>query len=253
MLTRSELLRYREATGFSLGQVEKDYVQHMFLMSLYRRTNELVFKGGTALQKAYGLNRFSEDLDFTLVRDTGIAAVIKRAVGGLNMLGCNATFEKKKDSELSLVFQIRAEGPLYDGEERTLTYISIEMSRRERVLLPVSVSGVVPVYRDIPPYLLPVMDLSEIAAEKIRALLMRGKSRDLYDLYFLVRRGIRTTVPLIDSKLSPYGKRFEKEDLCGAVRRIERTWERELMQLVAYVPEFSEVERTVTSLDFLDQ
>jgi len=59
MLTRKELESFRNVLGFNLGQAEKDYLQHLllFLMSKNARS-ELVFKGGTCLQKAYGLGRF---------------------------------------------------------------------------------------------------------------------------------------------------------------------------------------------------
>lgn len=48
-----------------MGQAEKDYFQEIILFILYREFGrELVFKGGTALTKCYGFDRFSEDLDF---------------------------------------------------------------------------------------------------------------------------------------------------------------------------------------------
>ena len=66
MLSRKNLESMRSVLGYNLGQVESDYLQHILLLLLSRRAgNWLVFKGGTALQKAYGLNRFSDDLDFT--------------------------------------------------------------------------------------------------------------------------------------------------------------------------------------------
>jgi hypothetical protein len=251
-LTRNDLLPYRDITGFNLGQIEKDYVQHLFLMNLYRRIgNELVFKGGTALQKAYGLNRFSEDLDFTLFKDTEIATVIERAVNRLNIFGCSAMGRKIKDNVMSITFQVIAKGPLYDGRDKSLTYINIEISKREEVLLPVVVNSVVPIYKDLSPYLLPIMDLSEIAAEKIRALFTRERPRDLYDLYFLIRKGIKTTIPLVNRKLSYYKKRFERDEFFEIVKRGKRMWKSELEQLVTTVPEFNEVEKTVNTLDFL--
>ena len=69
-MNRNELRRYIGITGYSLGQVEKDYFQHIVLAALSRKmAGSLVFKGGTALQKAGVVSRFSEDLDFTLTGD----------------------------------------------------------------------------------------------------------------------------------------------------------------------------------------
>ncbi|MBM3303587.1 MAG: nucleotidyl transferase AbiEii/AbiGii toxin family protein [Candidatus Aenigmarchaeota archaeon] len=52
--------------------IEKDYFQDLFLYHLCRKTNALVFKGGTALYKIYSLQRFSEDLDFSLLGKTDV-------------------------------------------------------------------------------------------------------------------------------------------------------------------------------------
>ncbi|MEA2071598.1 MAG: nucleotidyl transferase AbiEii/AbiGii toxin family protein [Asgard group archaeon] len=133
MLTRNDLLPYKDITGFNLGQIEKDYVQHLFLMNFYRRiSNELVFKGGTALQKTYGLNRFSEDLDFTLSKKIEFTTIIDKALTGMNIFGCKATKKKIKEDEMSITFQVRAKGPLYDGTDKSLTYINLEVSKKGR-------------------------------------------------------------------------------------------------------------------------
>ena len=49
----------------NIGFAEKDYFQELILLGISREAPELVFKGGTALYKMHGLNRFSEDLDFS--------------------------------------------------------------------------------------------------------------------------------------------------------------------------------------------
>src|SRR5574343_173248 len=66
MITKLELQKYANLKSLNLGQAEKDYYQNIVLFCVYRiYANEIVFKGGTALSKCYGLDRFSEDLDFT--------------------------------------------------------------------------------------------------------------------------------------------------------------------------------------------
>lgn len=47
--------------------VEKDYYVFMLLKLIYSKNDEIMFKGGTSLSKAWGiLNRFSEDIDMNL-------------------------------------------------------------------------------------------------------------------------------------------------------------------------------------------
>ncbi|MBU4189371.1 MAG: nucleotidyl transferase AbiEii/AbiGii toxin family protein [Candidatus Thermoplasmatota archaeon] len=254
MLTRNDLLAYKEVIGFNLGQIEKDYVQHIFLMNLYRRiSNELVFKGGTALQKTYGLNRFSEDLDFTLSKKIEFTTIIDKVLTGMNLFGCEATKKEIKEDELGITIQIRAKGPLYNGSDKSLTYINLEVSKREKVLSPPVMNSVVPIYKNLPPYLLPTMNSSEIMAEKIRALFTRERAKDLYDMYFLIKKGVKTSIALINNKLSYYNKEFDKEELFKVVKRKEKMWKSELKQLVTIIPEFNEVEKTMSILNFLTE
>ena len=65
MIERDELLKiniYEQPY-----QKEKNYIKELFLDGIYTATSELVFKGGKALSKFYGSNRFSDDLDFSLL------------------------------------------------------------------------------------------------------------------------------------------------------------------------------------------
>ena len=79
MLNRKNLESMKTVLGFNLGQVERDYLQHILLLFLYRHAgNWLVFKGGTALQKIFGLNRFSEDMDFTSSKEEGLLELANR-------------------------------------------------------------------------------------------------------------------------------------------------------------------------------
>jgi len=54
--------------------IEKDYWVTFVLYNLYKSSlsKEIVFKGGTALSKCYGLiERFSEDIDIILIKSEG--------------------------------------------------------------------------------------------------------------------------------------------------------------------------------------
>jgi len=246
MLTRKEIIEYRDILGFSLGQIEKDYLQHIFLINLYKMIgNELLFKGGTALQKCYGLNRFSEDLDFTLIKDISIEKILNKTIRGMTLFGCESENKKSKEDEVSTVYQIRSKGPLYDGTEKSLSYIRIEISKRNDVFLVPVRNEVVPIYRDLPPYIASVMNPSEIMAEKIRAIMTRDRARDLYDLYFLIRKKIDVDVDLIDKKLSYYNRRFSMKEFFESIEKKEKIWNRELRHLISIVPRFQMVREAI--------
>jgi len=64
--------RLAEDLKIDVTQVVREYWEVLFLKSLLESPHgkNLVFKGGTALRLAYGSPRFSEDLDFTLLKDS---------------------------------------------------------------------------------------------------------------------------------------------------------------------------------------
>ena len=72
MIDRNELLAVANATGITAPVVEKDYILGWLLRGIYQHQElreRWLFKGGTCLKKCYfETYRFSEDLDFTLLR-----------------------------------------------------------------------------------------------------------------------------------------------------------------------------------------
>ena len=249
MLTRKDLISYKETTGFNLGQVEKDYVQHLFLINLYRKTkDELIFKGGTALQKIYGLNRFSEDLDFTQRKTIDMGNTLKHIATNMKIFGCEISEKKKKDDKIGCKYQIKAKGPLFDGTERSHTHIWLDISKREQVLEPFKINTVTPIYQDLPPYTISVMDPSEIMAEKIRAILTRNNARDVYDLWFLTQKKIKISLPLVNSKLTYYKKSFDLDEFKKSIENKERIYKQEMEQLVPTIISFEEIKADLFSL-----
>ena len=74
-MNRNELIKYKDKMNYNLYQLELDYMQHKILAKLYNKFNTIYFKGGTCLQKCYGIKRFSEDLDFNYF-DVNIKEII---------------------------------------------------------------------------------------------------------------------------------------------------------------------------------
>lgn len=239
MITRKELEAAGRMLGFNAYQAEKDYLQHAFLAALYAvSANEFVFKGGTALQKVFGLDRFSEDLDFTFAGKTeDTVGLVEKAVGEFNSF-TEAKISKKKEQAGSSSFSLKAKGPLYDGSEISVQTILMEISMREKVLKTPSAKRVVPPYADLRPYVALCMDLDELLAEKTRAIMTRDKARDVYDAWFLLRKNAVFSKDNVDAKLAYYGKKFEFADFEKAVKNKERIWDVELKVLLKNVPSF---------------
>jgi len=244
MLTKDDLKNFLSVTGFNIWQIEKDYLQHLFLLFLSKNTkDELVFKGGTALQKIYALNRFSTDLDFTMQKPIE-DKIMQKIVEDISLFGFNSNYKKEKEN-LSLAFKLKINGPLYDVTEKTISTLLIEISKREKVLLKPETKEIVPIYSDLQPYTVLIMQLEEILAEKIRAIMTRSKARDVYDLWFLLKRGVVFDKDLANKKLKFYNKSFNKKLLISNISAIEGVWESELKPLVTFVPDFKTVYKQI--------
>ncbi len=240
MITRRELEETGRSLGFNAYQAEKDYLQHAFLSSLYAVSKgEFVFKGGTALQKGFGLDRFSEDLDFTFAGKGDAGQFVEKAAEEFGRF-TEASLSKKETKEASFSAKVKARGPLYDGTERSVQTIVIEVSLREAVLDAPSARRIVPPYADLRPYVALCMGLDEMLAEKVRAILTREKPRDIYDAWFLMKKNADFSAQKADAKLAYYKKRFGFAQFEQAVRGKQRLWEKEMAVLLRSVPPFGE-------------
>jgi predicted nucleotidyltransferase component of viral defense system len=73
MITKQEIMDFSKEFNLRPDIIEKDYVLGWLLAGIATHPeihSNWIFKGGTCLKKCYFETfRFSEDLDFTLVRD----------------------------------------------------------------------------------------------------------------------------------------------------------------------------------------
>ena len=249
MLTREDIGRYSRAQGLSLGQTELDYVHHQLLSLLGRSIkNDWVFKGGTCLQKVLALDRFSEDLDFTLIGQPDVQQTVAKVLDGLNHIGLPARVKWPKSSRGTNegTFRIQVEGPLFDGRDLSRCSVLFNLSQREDLLRTPQVTRTVPSYPDLQPYLIYHMDPDEMLAEKVRAMVKRDKARDLYDVGFLLQKGILLDAGLVHEKLSLYSMKLTKSIIKEAISKKEAVWELELAPLVhGALPSFKSISKRV--------
>ena len=231
MIGKKELLRISRITGMKPHQQEKHYVQTLVLRSIYSM-HDMIFKGGTALMFSMGLDRFSEDLDFNLLDDNLDAGEFMQSIlTDLDYMGVQAQGSLISDMERSLVIRIGAQGPLFSREiERC--YVRIDMSRREKIIQSPDTVFVETPYPEQLPFSVSVMSPAEILAEKIRALMTRNKARDLYDIWFLLKKDIEINHTLVKAKLEYYGKHLDLGETDEAIMRKKGIWESELAPLI---------------------
>lgn len=228
-----------------LGVVEKDHAITVVLgvLASLPCAKELAFKGGTALRKVYfEEHRFSEDLDFTASSDVSSALLGseesfldagRRSSVGFTGIGI---LSSSQDSR-----RLRIRYADMNGHENS---IRLELSLREQAALPTHHRPILDPYGvlDGNPRIW-TMALPEILSEKVRTLHMRRQPRDLYDLWVLLKKGVRIDLGLIRQKLGWWqqGIAFDSEDFFRRIVQIEPVWERDLGALIPEVPSFTGV------------
>jgi predicted nucleotidyltransferase component of viral defense system len=104
----SMLGRYNCVSMQDYENALKEIMQEIALLGLWRSKffEHAAFYGGTALRILYGLDRFSEDLDFSLLKpheDFRLGPYFSAVEAELNGMGFNVTVEEKEKSVRSAV------------------------------------------------------------------------------------------------------------------------------------------------------
>lgn len=252
MIDKRELLEKARKRNLNLGIVEKDYILGWLLFGFSE--TKLIFKGGTALSKVYfpKIWRLSEDLDFSMV------------TGNFNDINIDDLLKEiKKESGIGFRLKNRYENPEYLQLKVQYTallgknWAKIDVTKEKVVEKPL-LKPLTKFYSDYPSFLIKVMSLEEIFAEKLRALLERNKSRDYYDIWRMLSLKIKKNkvkkifVKKCEVKDLEFNgiQQFFPDDL---EKVLEPYWKRELSRLVYKVPNLKRViGETKTNLKFLE-
>ena len=216
--------------------IEKDYFQDILLFHIYKKTNLLVFKGGTALYKVYSLQRFSEDLDFSLISTMDVEKIISEVVNNIK----EAKIKEIKKTKNSVLIKIGFQGII-----TKYNTVRIDISLKNTILEKFDVKTYVSNYIDINPFSIRILSLKEIIAEKIHSLFAREKARDLYDLFFLLRF-VDIDKNLIKKKLALFEIDFNFKKLEKRINELNSLWKKELEPFVfGELPDFNIVKEFV--------
>jgi len=240
-MERNELQAYKSKLNYNLGQLELDYYQHLILAKLYGEFNTMYFKGGTCLQKCYGIKRFSEDLDFNYV-DIEVEKII---------LFIENVFESKiidyYETRFGTSFSIRFKGILYNGSNQSMCKLSFDF--RNRDIYNNAIKKIIrPIYHDLPNYFLLALDEEEVLSEKIRAILTRYKARDVYDLNELLLNKVNIDFELVNKKLGTYDKVFEQEEFEEKLEEKRSIYHEEIKRLTIIFDDFDTCKKRILEM-----
>ena len=203
------LKNYRIENIYDQKNAMKEIMQEIVLCGLSRAGffQKAAFYGGTALRIFYGLDRFSEDLDFSLVTadpDFDLTVYFPVLEKEVRAFGLHVTIEEKEKTKESNIRSAFLKG---NTKEHLLLFYADEdlagsVARSEVVKIkfevdinPPEYAGFEHKYRLLPtPYEVNLYDMPSLFAGKIHAVLCRAwksriKGRDLYDYVFYLSRG----------------------------------------------------------------
>lgn len=208
----------------------KEIVQEVVLCGLSRSGffKEAAFYGGTALRIFYGLDRFSEDLDFSLI-SSNVNFDLKKYFSYIEnetkSLGLNLSITEKEKTFDSNVKSAFLKG---NSKELILTFYEdsndVILINKEEVIKikfeldinPPSGATYETKFGLLPsPYQVRLYDMSSLFAGKIHACLCRNwktrvKGRDFYDYVFFLSIG--ANVNLINLKAKLVQSKYISED-----------------------------------------
>ena len=197
MITRQQLeIINRKTLKYPLHIAEKDYFLALVLKLITESSlgNNLVFKGGTALHHCYlDQCRFSEDLDFSSNQSPVSLEETREMFAGVDNLDIKKDYFSGATVKIE---KLQYVGPLIQPNS-----LKVEIDYLQNVLLPIKMLEYNNVWGIA--FSVGVMDIREIAAEKIRAMSGRARYRDFYDLFLILEKyqlNLREIVDYIGQK-----------------------------------------------------
>jgi len=187
------------------SDVERDYVFGWFLFGLFQVSelrDKIFLKGGNALRKCYFENtRYSSDLDFGMQSDISqnlleieinkICSFVSEK-SNINFVRnvIKEKFEINDDSNKLKVYEARIYfKDFYGKESRLIIRIKLDITRFDKVYLPLQDQALIHPYsdaEDVKGIKIKCQKLEEIVGAKLKCLLQREHSPDLFDYVYVV-------------------------------------------------------------------
>lgn len=220
------IAKYNPKNNLERENAIKEIIQEIALAGLSRGGffEKAAFYGGTCLRIFYGLDRFSEDLDFALVKKNEgfkFDDYFPRLKREFLSYGIDLNIELKKKSNASLAQSAFLKGnslmfmmtffPKNEDAKHILSNQKIKI--KFEIDMDNPEGGITEYkYRMFPsPYEIQVFDETTLFAGKIHAILCREyenhvKGRDYYDYLFYIGKKVPFNMKYLENKLKNTGK-----------------------------------------------
>jgi predicted nucleotidyltransferase component of viral defense system len=188
-------------------QVVREYWELVILKGLFDSPfgRDLIFKGGTALRLAYDSPRFSEDLDFSLLRDS-LQGKFSNLVGKIIAPFPEISLTDLEEKYYTYLGEIKVAESYLPFPFRIKIKISKRKIRNYKWKLKLLNSPVTTVQA-----LAQVGTLEQIYKDKLSCLKGRTKPKDLFDLWYIAQK---LKIPYSPGKVV-----FRKSELVRELRK----------------------------------
>ena len=221
---------YKTNTTEEKKNALKEVVQEVALCGLSRAGffKHAAFYGGTALRIFYGLDRFSEDLDFSLVTpntDFQLNRYFSGLESELSSLGLHFSIEEKQKTADSAIKSAFLKGNTREHILSIYDVNTIGINPDEVIKIKFEVDTNPPAfaqfenkYRLLPtPYQVKLYDMPSLFAGKLHAVICRAwksrvKGRDLYDYVFYLAKQAEVNLSHLRARLEDSGA-LSKDEL----------------------------------------
>lgn len=228
----SMLAKYNPQNNEERENAVKEIIQEIALSGLSHSDffSKAAFYGGTCLRIFHGLNRFSEDLDFALLKaDSGfdLGAYFDVLQKEFDSYGIEMSVESKKKQEEKEVQSAFLKGntltlmmSFFPKNEEAKRIVSNQKIKIKFEIDKNNPEGGITEYRYMMlpvPYEVQVFDEATLFAGKIHALICREyknhvKGRDFYDYLFYVGRSGEFNIQYLENKLKNTGGKIDAKE-----------------------------------------
>jgi len=203
MINKEEIKTKAQELDLHIANVERDYVFSWLLAGIYTVSNLkdiLILKGGNCFRKGYFVNtRFSNDLDFSTQTEIDenllhqelnkVCDFVQNASGVIFEKDRNKVEEKFSIDKERKVYQAKLYFKDFYGNPDSITIsVRLDITQYDKIYLPVQTRYLIHPYSDVNECRTEIkcVKLEELLATKLKCLLQRRHSNDLYDFVYSI-------------------------------------------------------------------
>lgn len=272
------LSRYDIQTPYDSYSALREIIQEIALYGLWDGGffSEGVFYGGTALRIFYGLDSFSEDMDFSLLTpdpDFNFEKYSGRLLGALKNLGFEVELSQRKHLSDGRIWSAFLKG------NRLSHLLNIGIPKdlvgtrnpREQLTVKLEIdvdpagnfeteflAALNPISYNVRLYTLQCLFAGKMHALLFRKWRKRVKGRDWYDMVWYLKNNIPLYLPYLESKMRQTGdweltRKIQKEDVMTLYkeRAVKLDVEKAIEDVINFIKDPEEVEKTWSNSFFL--